>query len=202
MQETGDTGLIPGSGRCPGGGNGNSLQYSCLGNPMDQGAWRATVHWVSKESVMTYTLNNNNNKHLSREEVITMMLLIKWMRKISAKSEGIGREVIVWSNTSWEKWESTVSGTSVSPTLPPSCPLSVHGHFEFLATWKNRGPHTHTTCPNVLLISGPLWLSQPPMPAFSPAWAFSWKPAASLGWLFSKSCPFLLLESYSVSGID
>ena len=74
---------------------------------------------------MTYTLNNNNNKHLSREEVITMMLLIKWMRKISAKSEGIGREVIVWSNTSWEKWESTVSGTSVSPTLPPSCPLRV-----------------------------------------------------------------------------
>ena len=40
----GDLGLIPGSGRSPGGGNGNPLQYSCLENPMDRGAWWATVH--------------------------------------------------------------------------------------------------------------------------------------------------------------
>ena len=40
----GDTGLIPGSGRSPGEGNGYPLQYSCLGNPTDRGAWRATVH--------------------------------------------------------------------------------------------------------------------------------------------------------------
>ena len=44
----GDTGLIPRSGRSPGGGNGNLLQYSCLKNPMDRGAWRATVHGVTK----------------------------------------------------------------------------------------------------------------------------------------------------------
>ena len=43
---TGDEGLIPGSGRSPGEGNGNLLQYSCLGNPMDREAWRATVHGV------------------------------------------------------------------------------------------------------------------------------------------------------------
>ena len=36
---------IPGSGRFPGGGNGNPLQYSCLGNPMDRGAWLATTPW-------------------------------------------------------------------------------------------------------------------------------------------------------------
>ena len=42
-----------GSGRSPGGGNGNPLQYSCLGNPMDGGAWRATVHGVAKELNMT-----------------------------------------------------------------------------------------------------------------------------------------------------
>ena len=42
----GDTGLIPGWGRSPGGGNGNLLQYSCLENPMDRGAWWATVHRV------------------------------------------------------------------------------------------------------------------------------------------------------------
>ena len=44
----GDLGLIPGLGRSPGEGNGNPLQYSCLENPMDRGAWRATVHRVAK----------------------------------------------------------------------------------------------------------------------------------------------------------
>ena len=44
----GDTSSIPGSGRPPGGGNGNALQYSCLKNPMDRGAWQATVQMVTK----------------------------------------------------------------------------------------------------------------------------------------------------------
>ena len=44
----GDLGLIPGLGRSPGEGNGNPLQYSCLENPVDRGAWRATVHGVAK----------------------------------------------------------------------------------------------------------------------------------------------------------
>ena len=43
-----DVGSIPASGRSPGGGHGNLLQYSCLENPMDSGAWRATVHRVAK----------------------------------------------------------------------------------------------------------------------------------------------------------
>ena len=43
-----DVGLIPGSGRSPGVGNGKPLQYSCLGNPMDREAWQATVHGVTK----------------------------------------------------------------------------------------------------------------------------------------------------------
>ena len=43
-----DVGSIPGSGRSPGEGNSNPLQYSCLENPMDRGAWRATVHGVTK----------------------------------------------------------------------------------------------------------------------------------------------------------
>ena len=45
---TGDMGSIPGSGRSPGEGNGNPLQYSCLENPMDRGAWQAIVHEVAK----------------------------------------------------------------------------------------------------------------------------------------------------------
>ena len=44
----GDPGLIPGSGRSPGEGNGNPLQYSCLENLLDRGAWWATVHGVTK----------------------------------------------------------------------------------------------------------------------------------------------------------
>ena len=44
----GDLGSIPGLGRSPGGGNGNPLQYSCLGNPMDRGAWWAAVHGVTR----------------------------------------------------------------------------------------------------------------------------------------------------------
>ena len=55
----GDSGLIPGSGRSPGEGNGNPLQYSFLGNPMDRGAWQAIIHgdskspWALKEPNMT-----------------------------------------------------------------------------------------------------------------------------------------------------
>ena len=46
--DSGDAGSVPGLGRSPGEGNGTPLQYSCLGNPMDRGAWRATVHGVTK----------------------------------------------------------------------------------------------------------------------------------------------------------
>ena len=48
-----DLGSIPGSGRSPGETNGDPFQYSCLGNPMDRGAWQATVHRVTKESDTT-----------------------------------------------------------------------------------------------------------------------------------------------------
>ena len=47
----GNVGSIPGSGRSPGGGNGNPLQYSCLKNPMDRGAWWAMVHRVAKSCI-------------------------------------------------------------------------------------------------------------------------------------------------------
>ena len=48
--DPGNTGSLPGSGRSPGEGNSDPLQYSCLENPMDRGAWQATVHEVAKES--------------------------------------------------------------------------------------------------------------------------------------------------------
>ena len=54
----GDAGSIPGLGRSPGGRNGNSLQYSHLGNPMNRGGWWATVHGVTK----SWTRLNNSDK--------------------------------------------------------------------------------------------------------------------------------------------
>ena len=48
-----DVGSIPGLRRSPGGRHGNPVQHSCLDNPMDKGAWRATVHGVTKESYTT-----------------------------------------------------------------------------------------------------------------------------------------------------
>jgi len=55
-----DLGSISGLGRYPGEGNGNPVQYSCLGNPMDRGAWWPIVYGVTKESDMTLGINNNN----------------------------------------------------------------------------------------------------------------------------------------------
>ena len=62
--DTGDSGLIPGSGRSPGGGNGNPLQYSCLGNPqksMDAGAWQDTVHGTAKNQTQLSTHTHSHN---------------------------------------------------------------------------------------------------------------------------------------------
>ena len=58
----GDLGSIPGLGRSPGEGNGNPLQYSCLKNPMDGGAWRAAVHGVTIESATT-----EHSTHIQKE---------------------------------------------------------------------------------------------------------------------------------------
>ena len=70
----GDMGLIPGSARCSGGGQGNPLEYSCLKNPMDRGAWWATVHSVEKsrrrlKQLSTHTLSERQkNKDYVKEQ--------------------------------------------------------------------------------------------------------------------------------------
>ena len=64
VKNAGDTGgSISGSGRSPGGGNGNPLQCSCLGNPMDRGAQWAIVNAVTKELNITERLNNDSNAY-------------------------------------------------------------------------------------------------------------------------------------------
>ena len=61
----GDVSLIPGSGRSSGEGSGNPLHYSCLGNPVDRGAWQVTVHGVAKSGTQLSTHTNNNNVYAS-----------------------------------------------------------------------------------------------------------------------------------------
>ena len=67
--------------RPPEEGNGNPLQYYCLGNPKDREAWQATVHGLAKESDMTYQLNNNsnNNIHVSIKLYILFRVCVKKM---------------------------------------------------------------------------------------------------------------------------
>ena len=62
-----NSGPIPGSGRSPGEGNGNPLQYSCLGHPMDRGAWWAAVHDVTKESDTTEWLNTHKHTRKGKD---------------------------------------------------------------------------------------------------------------------------------------
>ena len=60
---------IPGSGRSPGGGHGNPLLYSCLGNPMDRETWWATVHGVAKSQTQLKRLNTHTHKHTHTDTV-------------------------------------------------------------------------------------------------------------------------------------
>ena len=57
-----DMDSIPELGRSPGGGYGNPLQYSCLENPMDRGAWQATAHGVAKSKAIAYIEEQNTRK--------------------------------------------------------------------------------------------------------------------------------------------
>ena len=83
----GDLGSIPGSGRSPGEGNGNPLQYSCLENPMDRGAWRATVHGVAKSrtrlsdfhfrfNTVMYTMYQRRQWHPTRGFALVAHLIL------------------------------------------------------------------------------------------------------------------------------
>ena len=73
--DAGDPGLIPGSGRSPGGGNDNSLQYSCLENSTDRGAWWATVHRVGKSQTWLSTPTHIHSQNMSVSSVMPVKIL-------------------------------------------------------------------------------------------------------------------------------
>ena len=77
----GDLGSIPGSGRCPGRGNGSPLHYSYLGNLLDRGAWWATVHGVTKEWGTTLQLNNNKtcSSNETTADTATIVGVTAWL---------------------------------------------------------------------------------------------------------------------------
>jgi len=113
--DTGDTVSIPGLGRSPGGGNGNPLQYSCLDNPMNRGAWQATVHGVAKSQIWlsthaqcflcgshenwlenhhlrnmfrdTWVLSSLANLHIQSENLLATLW---WQIKLSHGSQSLG----------------------------------------------------------------------------------------------------------------
>ena len=71
-------GLIPGSGRFPGRGNGNPLLYSCLGNPTDRGVWQATVHWIAKSQtwLSNWTCMVGLGSHTQRSNQALVLQLV------------------------------------------------------------------------------------------------------------------------------
>ena len=71
-----DPGSIPGSGRSPGGGHGNPLQYSCMKNPMDRGAWRAMVHRVAKSQTRLKQLSTHTYMSL-KQDICSQSLFCK-----------------------------------------------------------------------------------------------------------------------------
>ena len=73
-----DVGLIPGSGRSPGGENGNLLQYLCLENPMDRGAWQVAVHRVAKSRTRLSDFTFSFHFHALEKEMATHSSVLAW----------------------------------------------------------------------------------------------------------------------------
>ena len=106
----GDEGLIPGLGRSPGEGNGTPLQISCLENPMDGGAWWATVCGVAK----SWTQLSDSCFHLhgfghQSPSFKPSSLLVKWHRRHCPMPTDLGRQVAKEDADNWELWGSCVS---------------------------------------------------------------------------------------------
>ena len=92
---TGETDSLPGSGWSPAGGHGNPLQYSCLENPMDRGAWWATVHRVTKSQTrlkrlsMHACIHPHTQTHSHWIEQLTLNHRISYMRKFNATAKNV-----------------------------------------------------------------------------------------------------------------
>ena len=78
---SGAKGSIPGSGRSPGGGHGNPLQYPCLENPMNRGAWQATVHGIAKSDMTEVTEHAHTWLFIYKRNILPVSQI--WQKKTS-----------------------------------------------------------------------------------------------------------------------
>ena len=129
----GDAGLILRSGRSPGEGTSNPLQYSCLGNSMGRGAWQATVHRVTEEPDTTWWLNNNNtstrvrrgmgrvNPILHGHVIVSSTLTLDMCLVISTILSLICQmsEYVMTRQRKWQPTPVFLPGESQGPGSPP-----------------------------------------------------------------------------------
>ena len=100
-----DVGSIPGSGRSPGGGHGNSLQYSCLENPMDRGAWRAIVHGVARSQTQLKQLSMHPwcKRSLLERSLTTDIKIFNMCRNETFGYDSMKRQANIFSPNTREK---------------------------------------------------------------------------------------------------
>ena len=98
-----DTGSIPGSGRSPGGGNGNLLQYSCLENSMDRGTWWAAVHGVARNRTRLRDFPFAFHFHALEKEMATHSSVLAW--RIPGTGSLVG--CCLWGRTESDTTEET-----------------------------------------------------------------------------------------------
>ena len=93
-----DLGSIPGSGRSPGGGHGNPVQYSCLENLMDRGAWKAMIHWITKSWTRLKLLSMQHEKPQpdSRRRVPYRQCISHYTKDFLALKQRPGSELHMW----------------------------------------------------------------------------------------------------------
>ena len=145
----GDVGSIPRSGRPPGEGNGNPLQYSCLGNPMDRGAWQATVH----EVVVKSQIQLGDSLPTTSDQCTTSIW--KWRDIMNTNNRAFLLPLLTWSHC-WgtELGEGTKTKLPIfQPThlQPESCRLRHHQPGQ--GWWMQLSPSPLKFQPGIFVVT-------------------------------------------------
>ena len=153
VEDAGDAGLIPGSGRSPGGGHGNPLQYSCLENPMDRGAWQAAVHRVT----MSWT--RLSTRACTADSLCCIAETDNTVKQSTLQSRVIHRLPV--SNTQWTLCTPQGRNTGVGARMPPPFLPRKDPHSGFGvpggSSLENHFPDTNVCCIITLCSLGPVW---------------------------------------------
>ena len=154
-EDIADAGLIPGLGRSLGGGQGNPLQFGCLDNPMDTGAWQATVHWVAKNwtwlkpllpAMWEIQFLSLGQEDPLEKEMATQSSILAWRIPWTEEPGGLQS---TGSQRVGHDWATSLHFTSK--------PLRLHGYMQPKYTnvdilWKYHvQPLFHNTCQCVFL---------------------------------------------------